>query len=154
MFLGSFKYSIDTKGRISIPAKLRKSVSPEANDTFIMTPGIDKCIELRPMDEWKKFEKKIKKFDHFDSKQELYLRMLSYEAGEDKLDTQSRLLLPRNLIEHSELDKEVLIIGVREKIEVWNPKNYDAYINNSGLSYPDVAEIVMGNKEVKDKEEG
>ena len=145
MFIGSFKYSIDSKGRVSIPAKLRKFVSPDANDSFVMTRGTVKCIDVYPMDMWKELvEAKLDKLNTFDPKEALFLRMLLTEAGEDKLDSQSRLLIPKNLIEYAEIDREVLIIGAIKKIEIWNPKNYEAYLRTSELSYEEIAKQVMG----------
>ncbi len=146
MFIGSFKYSIDAKGRVSIPAKLRKFVSPDANDSFVMTRGTVKCIDVYPMDMWKELvESKLDKLNTFDPKEALFLRMLLTEAGEDKLDSQSRLLIPRNLIEYAEIDREVFIIGAIKKIEIWNPKNYEAYLKSSELSYEEIAKQVMGS---------
>jgi len=152
MFLGSFKYSIDSKGRVSIPAKLRKFVSPEANDGFVMTRGTEKCIEVHPMDEWKLLaDEKLEKLNTFNPQEALFLRMFLAEAGEDKLDTQSRLLLPKNLIKHAELEREVVIIGAMKKIEIWNPKNYDSYVSGTDLSFAEVAEKVMSkNNDVKE----
>ncbi len=146
MFIGSFKYSIDTKGRVSIPAKLRKFVSPDANDSFVMTRGTVKCIDVYPMDMWKELvESKLDKLNTFEPKEALFLRMLLTEAGEDKLDSQARLLIPRNLIEYAEIDREVFIIGAIKKIEIWNPANYEAYLKTSELSYEEIAKQVMGS---------
>jgi MraZ protein len=145
MFIGSFKYSIDSKGRVSIPAKLRKFVSPDANDSFVMTRGTVKCIDVYPMDMWKELvESKLDKLNTFEPKEALFLRMLLTEAGEDKLDSQARLLIPKNLIEYAEIDREVFIIGAIKKIEIWNPKNYEAYLKTSELSYEEIAKQVMG----------
>ena len=146
MFIGSFKYSMDTKGRVSIPAKLRKFVSPDANDSFVMTRGTVKCIDVYPMDMWKELvESKLDKLNTFEPKEALFLRMLLTEAGEDKLDSQSRLLIPKNLIEYAEIKREVFIIGAIKKIEIWNPANYEAYLKTSELSYEEIAKQVMGS---------
>lgn len=146
MFIGSFKYSIDTKGRVSIPAKLRKFVSPDANDSFIMTRGTVKCIDVYPMDMWKELvESKLDKLNTFEPNEALFLRMLLTEAGEDKLDSQARLLIPKNLIEYAEIEREVFIIGAIKKIEIWNPSNYEAYLKTSELSYEEIAKQVMGS---------
>jgi len=148
MFIGSFKYSIDAKGRVSIPAKLRKFVSPDANDSFVMTRGTVKCIDVYPMDMWKELvESKLDKLNTFEPKEALFLRMLLTEAGEDKLDSQARLLIPRNLIEYAEIDREVFIIGAIKKIEIWNPKIYDKYIQENKVPYSEIAREVMKIRE-------
>ncbi len=145
MFLGSFKYSIDSKGRISIPAKLRKFVDPKANDAFVMTRGTNKCIDVYPMNEWESLvQSKLNNLNSFEPQEAMFLRMFLQQAAEDKLDTQSRLLIPKNLIEHAEIEKEVLILGAIKKIEIWNPKNYEDYLKTSELSFEEIARKVMG----------
>lgn len=145
MFIGSFKYSIDTKGRVSIPAKLRKFVDPKSNDAFVMTRGTIKCIDVYPMNFWEELvQSKLNQLNSFEPKEAMFLRMFLQQAAEDKLDTQSRLLIPKNLIEYAEISKDVLILGAIKKIEIWNPQNYEDYLRKSELSYEEIAKQVMG----------
>jgi MraZ protein len=74
----------------------------------------------------------------------MFLRMFLQQAAEDKLDTQSRLLIPKNLVDYAEISKEVLILGAIKKIEIWNPKIYENYLKTSELSYEEIAKQVMG----------
>lgn len=143
MFIGSFTYSIDSKSRISIPAKLRKYVKPEANDTFVMTRGIAKCIDIYPYDQWKELEEKLSTLNSFNQKEAKFLRMFLQTASEDTLDAQSRLLIPQNLIEYAGIEKEVFILGAVKKIEVWNPVIYQNYLNERPESFEEIAEEVM-----------
>ncbi|MBK8943766.1 MAG: division/cell wall cluster transcriptional repressor MraZ [Ignavibacteriae bacterium] len=145
MFLGSFNYSIDTKGRISIPAKLRKFMDPKANDSFVMTRGTAKCIDIYPMNLWEELvHEKLKNLNSFEPNEALFLRMFLQQAAEDKLDTQARLLIPKNLIEYAQIDKDVLILGAIKRIEIWNPKIYEEYLKTSELSFEEIAKKVMG----------
>jgi MraZ protein len=144
MFLGSFKYSIDTKGRISIPSKFRKYVNEEANDTFVMTRGIVQCIDIYPHDYWKNdVEKRVDQLDDFDSDESAFKRLLLELASEDKLDSQSRLLIPKNLIEFAEIDKDILILGQNKKIEIWNPDIYEALKKENTKPFAEIAKQVM-----------
>ncbi|MCF8241090.1 MAG: division/cell wall cluster transcriptional repressor MraZ [Melioribacteraceae bacterium] len=144
MFIGSFKYSVDTKGRVSIPAKLRKYLSPEANDSFVMTRGTEKCIDLYPFDGWKELvAKKLNELNTFDPKEATFIRLFLQEAAEDKLDSQSRLLIPKNLLEFADIKREVFILGAIKKIEIWNPEIYDNYLKENNVSYIDIAKEVM-----------
>ncbi len=144
MFLGNFKYSIDPKGRISLPAKLRKFVNPEANDTFVLTRGSAKCINIYPMDYWKELvASKLDKLNTFDPKDAKFMRMFLQEAAEDKLDSQSRLLVPKKLIDFAEIEKDVLILGMNQYIEVWNPKFYEEYLKEIEQPYEEIAKEVM-----------
>ncbi len=148
MFIGSFKYSIDSKGRIALPAKLRKYVNPEANDTFILTRNPSKCIDIYPMDEWKSLiANRLKQLNQFDPKESMFMRMFLEAAAEDSLDSQSRLLVPKSLIEYAEIENEVLILGQFDKIEVWNPAVYENYIKENRSSYEEIAKDVMKRDE-------
>lgn len=144
MFLGSFKYSIDSKNRVSIPAKMRKFVNSEANDAFVLTRGTNGCIIVYPMDQWKELvASKLDKLNPFDPKDSRFLRMFLHEAAEDKFDNQSRLTIPKNLIEFAGINKEVLIIGMNQFIEIWNPEKYEKYLKDSENTYDDIAIEVM-----------
>jgi transcriptional regulator MraZ len=144
MFLGSFNYSIDAKGRISIPARLRKFVSPEANDTFVLTRGSSQCINIYPMDYWKELvANKLDKLNSFDPKDTKFMRLFLQEAAEDQFDNQSRLLVPKKLIDFAEIEKDVVILGMNKYIEVWNPKLYDDYLKEIEEPYESIAKEVM-----------
>lgn len=143
MFRGQFTYSMDAKGRISIPAKLRKHVSPEANDTFVMTQGTGKFIDIYPLDQWLVFEKKLEQLNPFDPRQAKFTRMILQHAAEDTLDSQSRILIPQKLIEYAQLEKEVIILGALKKIEIWNPKDFDKYMSETPDTYEQIAAQVM-----------
>ncbi len=144
MFLGSFNYSIDTKGRISIPARMRKFISSESNDTFVLTRGSSKCINIYPMDYWKELvASKLDKLNTFDPQDAKFMRMFLREAAEDRFDSQSRLLVPKKLIDFAEIEKDVLILGMNKYIEVWNPQLYEEYLQSIEDSYEEIAKEVM-----------
>ncbi len=143
MFRGQFTYSIDVKGRISIPAKLRKQMSPEANDSFVMTRGVSSCIDIYPLNEWNQIEEKLLKLNQFQPDDVRFIRMFTQYAIEDTMDSQSRILIPQNLIDYAKIEKEVLILGVLKKIEVWNPNIYEDYLSQSPESFEQIAAKVM-----------
>lgn len=146
MFRGQFIYSIDSKGRISIPAKLRKHISPDANDTFVMTRGISNCIDIYPLDQWQHIEDKLLQLNSFQPDEARFLRMFVQFATEDTMDSQSRILIPQTLIDYSQIKNEVLILGALKKIEVWNPKIYEDYLKQSPQTYEEIAAKVMAAK--------
>ncbi len=146
-FKGRFNYSVDNKGRINIPAKLRKNISPEANDTFVITRGFEQCLFIYPLDEWNKLENSIRGLSPSNSQHRFFVRTLLQWATESQLDAQFRISIPQELIQFAEIDSEVIIIGVLERIEVWKPARYEAYMSNQAASYETVAESVFGSKE-------
>ncbi len=143
MFKGQFTYSLDSKGRVSIPAKLRKFVASEANDTFVMTKGINSCIDVYPLNQWQIIEDKLEDLNNFDAKNQLFVRMILQFATEDKMDQQSRILVPQDLLSYAKIEKEVLILGALKKIELWNPKVYNEYLNSIPETYEQIAAEVM-----------
>lgn len=146
MFRGQFTYSIDSKGRIAIPAKLRKHVAADANDTFVMSRGLSNCIDLYPLDEWQRIEEKLLQLNSFQPDDARFIRMFVQYATEDTMDGQSRILIPSLLIEYAKIEKEVLILGALKKIEVWNPKVYEEYLLQSPQTYEEIAAKVMASK--------
>lgn len=147
MFLGSYKYSVDSKGRVSIPSKFRKYVNQDANDTFIMTRGIVQCIDIYPQDSWKEdVLVRINQLDDFDPEESAFKRLISELAAEEKLDSQSRLLIPKNLLEFAKIEREVIVLGQTKKIELWNPEIYDAYKKENSKPFAELAKQVMQKK--------
>ena len=144
-FKGSYTHSIDSKGRINLPAKLRKHVSPEANDTFVITRGFEQCIVVYPLDEWNNYEKTIRNLPTADPGSRYVTRLLLQYATECQLDGQSRIMLPQQLITFADIKNEALILGVLERIEMWNPEIYENYIRQQESSYEEVAEKVFLN---------
>jgi MraZ protein len=142
-FKGSHDYSVDSKGRINIPARLRKYVSPEANDTFIVTRGYEKCLFVYPLDEWNKLEQSIRDLSPTNPQHRFFMRTLLELATESQLDGQSRITVPRELLQFAGIENDVLILGVLERIELWNPRIYQDYLKAQADSYENVAQNVL-----------
>ena len=142
-FKGSYSYSVDSKGRINIPAKLRKYVSPDANDTFIVTRGFEKCLFVFPADEWAKVEKDLRALSQYNPEHRAFIRTILELAFEDTLDSQARISLPQELRAYASIEGEVRIIGALEKIEIWSPAVYDEYKKGLADSYEAIAAKVM-----------
>jgi transcriptional regulator MraZ len=142
-FKGSYNYSVDSKGRINIPSRLRKYVSPEANDTFIVTRGYEKCLFAYPLDEWNKLEQSIRDLSPTNPKHRFFMRTLLELATESQLDGQSRITIPKELLQFAGIENDVLILGVLERIELWNPAIFSEYQKAQAESYENVAQNVL-----------
>lgn len=141
-FKGRFQFTVDVKGRINLPAKMRKNVAPEAGDTFVITRGFEKCIFVYPNDEWLLLETSLRKLHTPNPKHRQFMRVLYEYALDVQIDSASRLMLSKDLLEFAGIDGEALIIGVRERIEIWNPSVYAEYKSALPESYEDVAAAV------------
>jgi MraZ protein len=142
-FKGRYSYSVDNKGRIALPAKLRKSVSQNANDMFIITRGFEQCLFLYPQDEWNRLEDSIRNLSPSNPQHRFFVRTLLQWSSDCQLDSQARISIPQELQKFAGIENEVLIIGVLERIEIWNPRTYEEYMNNQPATYETVAESVL-----------
>jgi MraZ protein len=147
-FKGEETYSIDIKGRVNIPAKMRKNLSEEANETFVVTRGFEKCIYAYPLDEWKKKETSFDNLSEYDEKSRFFLRTLLRFSEDVKIDAQQRIAVPKELLVFAEIDKKVTIAGVMNHLEFWNPEEYEKYMTSHDITYENVAEKVMSGKEI------
>jgi MraZ protein len=108
-----------------------------------MTRGVSSCIDIYPLNEWNQIEEKLLKLNQFQPDDVRFVRMFTQYAIEDTMDSQSRILIPQNLIDYAKIEKEVLILGVLKKIEVWNPKIYEDYLSQSPETFEQIAAKVM-----------
>jgi MraZ protein len=143
MFQGHTTNTIDEKGRIIIPSKFRKHISPEANNIMHVILGRDNCLWLYPSYEWAKLLKKIESLNPFLKDEIAMVRQMMYFAEECPIDSQHRILIPQDLLQKVDIKKEVLFIGQLEKIELWNEENYNNYLKSNKETYEEVMEKVM-----------
>jgi MraZ protein len=140
MYLGEYRYSLDQKGRLVLPVKLRDR---KKIHSFIFTRGLDRCLFLYPWDEWKRLEKKIRELPMAKSEARSFIRLLVSGAIESRLDRQRRLLIPKHLLRYARIKKEVVIIGALNRIEVWAKKNWEEYLARSEKSFEDIAQKLI-----------
>ena len=138
-FTGEFHNSIDQKNRLSIPAKYRKALSPVNNGTFVLTRGFDECLVLYPLDEWKKVELQLGSLSSIKIKNRSFVRSIVRCAVHLKYDSQGRIAIPENLLKYAKIDKNVTIIGMIKKIELWSPLLLNDDISPDGDDYEDLA---------------
>jgi MraZ protein len=146
-FKGRFTYSIDNKGRIALPAKLRKSIEADSEDRLTITRGFEQCIYLFPQNEWSIVEQSLRNLNQASLKSRFLTREMMQWASDVELDSQSRLMIPQELLKHASIDGEVLILGVLSRIEIWNPKYYEEFENNQPETYETVAEQILQLKQ-------
>ncbi|MEE8437325.1 MAG: division/cell wall cluster transcriptional repressor MraZ [Candidatus Neomarinimicrobiota bacterium] len=120
-FTGEYSYSVDSKGRINIPAKYRQVLSADNESTFVITRGQDACVWVYPAAAWKQIEDQLKHLSSLKSVNRSFVRSTVRHAASVKYDKQGRIALTPYLIDYASLEKEVLIIGMVNKIEIWNP---------------------------------
>lgn len=136
MLIGEFEHSLDAKGRLIMPAKLKTSIG----DSFIVTKGLDGCLFAFSQEEWKNFEEKLKALPLSNRNSREFTRFFLSGATECEIDKQGRFLIPNNLRATAELKKEVVIIGVGTRIEIWDKEKWTTYNSEENISVEDIAE--------------
>jgi MraZ protein len=145
-FKGKYDHTVDDKGRVSLPSKIRKALSPEAKDSFVITRGYENSLVLYPLDAWNRYEEQMKTgLNTHREEDRLFIRMIMMWAQEVSLDRQARLMIPKELTEIAGITTQVVIIGALEKIELWSPEYFRAYNERyADTTYEAVAARVMG----------
>lgn len=120
MFMGTYEHSIDTKGRVIIPAKFREQLG----DSFVVTLGLDGCLFVYPENEWQDFVKELRELPGSKEARKLQRYFMAGAAPCD-VDKQGRVLIPANLREKAGLEKDIVFVGVMSKIEIWSKERWD-----------------------------
>lgn len=139
MLMGEYLHNIDNKGRVILPAKFRE----ELGDSFIVTKGLDNCLFVYAKDEWAILENKLKQLPLAKPEARAFVRFFFAGAAELECDKQGRMLLPNNLREYAHLEKDVIVIGVSNRIEIWDKAAWDAYNEQVGPTVANIAESLV-----------
>ena len=136
MLIGEYEHSLDVKGRLLMPAKLRADIG----EKFIICKGLDGCLFAFSQEEWSNFEKKLKELPLTNKNARDFVRFFLSGATECELDKQGRFLIVNNLRVYANIEKEVIIIGVGTRLEIWNKEKWELYNSDENLSPDDIAE--------------
>ncbi len=120
-FTGEYHNSLDTKNRLNIPAKFRKVLDPINDRTFVITRGFDQCLVLYPLQDWSQVEEQLGKLSSIRGRHRSFVRSVTRYAISVQYDGQGRIQIPESLLGYSEIKKEVAVIGMINKIELWDP---------------------------------
>lgn len=143
MFYGEFTHSIDRKGRIILPAKFREVAKAHFIEKFYVTRGLDKCLFVFSEEEWRTQENKFKSLSFTKQQARTFNRLYFSGAVEIAFDTQGRVLLPQYLKDYAGVKKDVVIVGVSNRIEIWARDIWEEYYGNSRQSFEEIAEKLM-----------
>ncbi len=136
LFIGEYQHTIDSKGRVIMPVKFREALGSK----FVLTKGLDSCLFVYPNEEWINFEKKLRSLPLTSRDARAFIRFFFAGACECELDKQGRILIPGNLREYAGLEKDLVIIGVSTRVEIWSKDKWDEYNNTSDLDHESIVE--------------
>ncbi|MBI4846247.1 MAG: division/cell wall cluster transcriptional repressor MraZ [Candidatus Omnitrophica bacterium] len=144
MFYGEFEHSLDKKSRIIIPSRFREAFKNNFVEKFFITRGLDGCLFLFVEEEWKKQEQKFKGLSFTKAEARKFNRLFFSGASEAICDAQGRILIPQYLIDFAKIEKDVVIIGVSNRIEIWSKTCWKEFYENTRETFEDTAEKLMG----------
>lgn len=139
MFMGEYQHNIDEKGRMIVPAKFREGLG----ESFVLTRGLDHCLFAYPLEEWKIVEEKLKKLPLTKKAARSFTRFFFSGAVECTVDKQGRINIPQPLRTYSKLEKECIVIGVSNRVEVWAKEIWEQYFIESEDSFEEIAEDLL-----------
>ena len=132
MFRGSFEHSVDSKGRVSVPSRFRDILAERYEGKLVLTMDFDKCVMAYPLEEWERVEEKIKALPQSQKEVKDYMRYVFSNAAECELDKQGRILIPPSLREGARISKAVMVVGMLNKMEIWDKVAWDARKSQTG----------------------
>jgi MraZ protein len=143
MFYGEYIHAIDRKGRLILPAKFREVAKSHFVERFFVTRGLDKCLFMFPEEEWRTQENKFKAIPFTKQQARTFNRLYFSGAVEVVFDNQGRVLLPQYLKDFAEIKKDVVIVGVSNRIEIWAKDKWQEFYGSSRQSFEEIAEKLM-----------
>ena len=142
-FSGEYLNTLDTKNRVNIPAKFRKVLDPINDRTFVITRGFDKCLSLYPIYEWNIVEQQLASLSSIRNRNRSFVRSVVRYASYVQYDRQGRIIIPDNLKSYSGIDKDIIIIGMINKIEIWSPDKIKKYEHDIDIDeFDDLADDI------------
>ncbi|MEG0873145.1 MAG: division/cell wall cluster transcriptional repressor MraZ [Clostridia bacterium] len=135
MLVGEYNHNLDVKGRVSVPAKFRDDLG----ESFIVTKGLDNCLFAYSKIEWQTFEDKLKTLPMTNTNARNFVRFFFAGATECEIDKQGRINIPQNLRAYASLEKDVSIIGVATRVEIWDKEKWNNYTNPENMDVDEIA---------------
>lgn len=139
MFMGEFSHALDEKGRMIVPVKFREGLGT----SFVITRGLDKCLFVYPMKEWEILENKLKSLPMTRSDARQFVRFFFSGATECELDKQGRILIPATLRSYADLNRDCVVLGVSNRVEIWSQQIWSDYAEGAESSFAEVAENLV-----------
>ena len=145
--LGTYECKADSKGRIMLPSPLKKQIASVISDGFVIKRSVfNKCLEIHPMSEWNKIVNQVNQLNRFVKKNNDFIRRFTAGVKTVEMDISGRLLIPKDLVKHAQIGKEIVVSSAVNILEIWDKSLYEKAIDEATLDFGALAEEVMGDK--------
>lgn len=143
--LGDYECKVDSKGRMRMPSQLMKKLGSEDPCVLVVNRGMEGCLSLYPKEVWDRLVEKVNTLNTYVKKNRLFVRQFYSGATEIVVDGNDRILLPKRLTEWADIGSEVVVFGMNNWIELWQPEKYEATMADQSEDFSDLGEQVMGS---------
>jgi len=144
-FLGEHEIKIDSKGRMRLPAGIKKQLNPAANGRFVINRGFESTLQIYPFDVWEKTRAKVESLNTFNKQNRKFVRSFLAGATELVLDSADRINIPKHLLKYADITSEAILTPGKHTLELWNKKRYEAEMDFDSDDFADLAESVLGD---------
>ncbi len=145
---GEYECKLDPKGRLVLPAKIKANLPEESGNHVVLTRGFEPCLVLYPQQEWKKIYDRVASLNEFNEEYRHFQRNFFRGNTEVELDNTGRFILPRTMVRYAEIDKEAIVVGLGNRVEIWNPNKYEAYLIKDQESFSALAQKFLGDQPI------
>ncbi|QRM88203.1 division/cell wall cluster transcriptional repressor MraZ [Lacinutrix sp. WUR7] len=149
--IGTYECKVDAKGRLMLPAALKKQLSPVLQNGFVLKRAVfQPCLELYPMSEWEALMGKMNKLNRFKKKNNDFIRRFTAGVKIIEVDATGRLLIPKDLVAFADIAKNIVVSSAINIVEIWDKDKYEQAIDDAAVDFADLAEEVMGQDDEED----
>lgn len=146
-FSGEYEGKVDAKGRIVLPARIKSKLPAASGNELVVTRGFEPCLVVYPMIEWKKVHAKVAGLNEFNPEYRRFQRNFFRGNTEVEFDSSGRFLLPKSMLRFASIEKEVVVVGIGNRVEIWDPERYDEFLINDPSEFSDLAQKFLADED-------
>ena len=148
-FSSEYECKLDAKGRMVLPAKVKSNLPTASGNTIVVTRGFETCLVVYPIIEWNKVFSKVAGLNEFNEEYRNFQRNFFRGNTELELDGNGRFLVPKSLLKYAQIDKDAILVGMGNRLEIWNPDLYDDFLVKDQQQFSKLAEKYLGENKVE-----
>jgi MraZ protein len=145
-FSSEYECKLDAKGRLILPARMKANLPAASGNNVVITRGFETCLVVYPEVEWRKVFSKVSGLNEFNEEYRNFQRNFFRGNTEVELDSNGRFVLPKSMTKYAQIDTEVIVVGMGNRIEIWNPELYDQFLIKDQKEFSKLAEKFLGDK--------
>ncbi len=145
-FSSEYECKLDAKGRLILPARMKTNLPTDSGNNIVITRGFETCLVVYPEVEWRKVFSKVSGLNEFNEEYRNFQRNFFRGNTEAELDANGRFVLPKSMTKYAQIETEVIVVGMGNRIEIWNPALYDQFLIKDQKEFSKLAEKYLGDK--------